>query len=59
MELILIKILVLLSFAFISYKLIERFIRVMSPHREHPQIDASIVTAVLSFFCYEIFMKGI
>ena len=47
-ELLLIKILVLISFAFLAYKITYRIIKYVTNIKEHPKLDAAVVSGILS-----------
>lgn len=56
-ENLLIKILVLLSFAFLSYKITYRIVKYTTNRKEHPKLDSAIVAGILSLFFYDLFLR--
>lgn len=59
MELLLIKILVLVSFLFLVYKITYRVTKYVASRQEHPKLDALIIAGILSLLFYELFLTGI
>lgn len=58
-ETLLVKILVLLSFIFLSYKITYRIIKYVTNRKEHPKLDAAVVAGILSLFFYDLFLRFI
>ena len=58
-ELLLIKILVLISFAFLAYKITYRIIKYVTNIKEHPKLDAAVVSGILSLLFYDLFLRFI
>lgn len=58
-EFLLIKILVLISFAFLAYKITYRIIKYVTNIKEHPKLDAAVVSGILSLFFYDLFLRFI